>query len=132
MKTIPKMLVFGLVELVVFGLMVFFPAGTLNYWQAWVFLVVVVLSAWAPTVYLVRTNPVALQGRMRGGQTAETRMAQKLVIAGLYLSLAAMVVVSVLDHRFGWSTVPAAICMVGDVLVAVGLGVVALVIIQNS
>ena len=132
MKTIPKLLVFGLVELVVFGLMLFFPAGTFNYWQAWVFLVVVALSAWTPTIYLLRTNPVALQRRMRGGPTAETRMAQKVVIAGLYLSLAAMVVVSALDHRFGWSPVPTAICLVGDVLVAVGLGVVALVIIQNS
>ena len=73
-----------------------------------------------------------LHDRMRGGPAAETRMAQKVVIAGLYLSLAAMVVVSVLDHRFGWSAVPAAICLVGDVVVAVGLGVVALVIIQNS
>jgi protein-S-isoprenylcysteine O-methyltransferase Ste14 len=131
-KTIPKMLVFGLVELVVFGSILFFPAGTFDYWQAWVFLVVVVLSAWIPTVYLQRKNPVVLERRMRGGPTAETRTAQKVVIGGLYLSLAAMVVVSVLDHRFGWSPVPPAICLVGDVLVAVGLGVVVLVIIQNS
>jgi protein-S-isoprenylcysteine O-methyltransferase Ste14 len=131
-KTIPKMLVFGLVELVVFGLILFFPAGTFDYWQAWVFLVVVVLSAWIPTIYLQRKNPVVLERRMRGGPTAETRTAQKVVIGGLYLSLAAMVVVSVLDHRFGWSPVPTAICLVGDVLVAVGLGVVVLVIIQNS
>ena len=132
MKTIPKLLVFALVELVVFGLMLFLPAGTFNYWQAWVFLVVVFVPAWIPGIYLLRTNPVALQNRMRGGPTAETRMAQKVVIAGLYLSLAAMVVVSVLDHRFGWSPVPMAICFFGDVLVAVGLGVVALVVIQNS
>ena len=132
MKTIPKMLVFGLVELVVFGAMLFLPAGTFNYWQAWVFLVAVAISAWAPTIYVLRTNPVALQARMRGGPAAESRLAQKLVIAGLYLSLAAMVVVSVLDHRFRWSPVPTAICLVGDVLVTVGLGVVALVIIQNS
>jgi protein-S-isoprenylcysteine O-methyltransferase Ste14 len=131
-KTIPKMLVFGLVELVVFGSMLFFPAGTFDYWQAWVFLVVVVLAAWIPTIYLQRKNPVVLERRMRGGPAAETRTAQKVVIAGLYLSLAAMVVVSVLDHRFGWSSVPTAICLVGDVLVAVGLGVVVLVIIQNS
>src|SRR5262245_46113487 len=90
--TIPKMLVFALVELVVFGSMLFFPAGTFNYWQAWVFLVVVMVAAWVPSVYLLRTNPVALQARMSGGPTAETRMAQKVVIAGLYLSLAAMVV----------------------------------------
>jgi protein-S-isoprenylcysteine O-methyltransferase Ste14 len=131
-KTIPKMLVFGLVELVVFGSMLFFPAGTFDYWQAWVFLVVVVLAAWIPTIYLQRKNPVVLERRMRGGPAAETRMAQKVVIAGLYLSVAAMVVVSVLDHRFGWSPVPTAICLVGDVLVAVGLGVVVLVITQNS
>ena len=132
MKTIRKMLVFGLVELVAFGLMLFLPAGTLNYWQAWVFLVVVAVAAWIPSVYLLRTNPVVLERRMRGGPAAETRMVQKVVIGGLYLSLAAMVVVSVLDHRFGWSPVPTAICLVGDVLVAVGLGVVAVVVIQNS
>jgi len=131
-KTIPKLLLFGLVEFVVFGSMLFFPAGTFNYWQAWVFLVVVAVSAWIPVIYLLRTNPVALQARMRGGPTAETRTAQKIVIAGLYLSLAAMVVVSALDHRFGWSPVPTAICLVGDVLVAVGLGLVGLVVIQNS
>jgi protein-S-isoprenylcysteine O-methyltransferase Ste14 len=126
------MLVFGLVELVAFGLMLFLPAGTFDYWQAWVFLVVFALSAWIPVIYLQRADPVTLQRRMRGGPTAEARTVQKVVIAGLYLSLAAMVVVSSLDHRFGWSQVPTAICLAGDVLVAVGLGVVALVIIQNN
>ncbi len=132
MKTIPKLLVFGLVEFVVFGSMLFLPAGSFHYWQAWVFLAVVAVSAWVPTFYLLRTNPVALQARMRGGPIAETRMTQKVVIAGLYLSLAAMAVASSLDHRFGWSQVPTAICLMGDVLVAVGLGLVGLVIIQNS
>ena len=132
MKTIPKLLVFGVVEFALFGLMLFVPAGTVNYWQAWVFLAVVAISVQIPPIYLLRTNPAALQRRMRGGPAAESRVAQKVVIAGLYLSLAAMVVVSALDHRFGWSPVPPAICLVGDVLVAVGLGVVALVLIQNS
>ncbi len=132
MKTVPKLVVFTFIELVVFGSMLFVPAGTFNYWQAWVFLVVVAVVASAPSIYLLRANPAALQRRMRGGPTAESRLAQKVVIAGLYFSLAAMVVVSVLDHRFGWSPVPTAVCVVGDVLVAVGLGVVALVIVQNS
>ena len=132
MKTIPKMLVLGLAELVVFGLLLSLAAGTFNYWQAWVFLVVFALSGWIPGIHLLRTNPVALQRRMRGGPTAETRMVQKVVMGGLWLSLAAMVMVSALDHRFGWSPVPTAICLVGDVLVAVGAGVVMLTVIQNS
>ena len=40
--------------------------------------------------------------------------------------------VSALDYRFGWSQVPTAICLIGDVLVAVGLILVGLVVIQNS
>jgi protein-S-isoprenylcysteine O-methyltransferase Ste14 len=130
-QAISKMLVFGLVEFVVFAAMLFVPAGTIDYWQAWVFLGVVAVAAWAPVIDVLRTNPVALQNRMRGGPAAESRGAQKLAMAGLYVSLAAMVVVSVLDHRFGWSWVSTPICLLGDLLVAVGLGVVAAVVIQN-
>jgi protein-S-isoprenylcysteine O-methyltransferase Ste14 len=126
------MLAFGLVEPVAFGLILFLAAGTFNYWQAWVFLVVFAVSGWIPSIYLMRTNPVALQRRMRGGPTAETRTTQKIVMGSSWLSLASMFAVSALDHRFGWSSVPTAICLVGDVLVAVGLSVMMLVVIQNS
>ena len=132
MKTNTKILLVGIVQLVVLGLMLFLAAGTFNYWQAWVFLVVAALSTSIPTSYLLRKNPVALERRMRAGPTAETRMVQKVLIAGWYLSLAATFVVSALDHRFGWSPVPTAISLVGDVLVAVGLVVQMLVVIQNS
>lgn len=131
MKTISKTLVFGVIQLVVLGLLLFLPAGTFDYWQAWV-LVVVAISTWISGVFLLRANPATLQGRMRGGPTAETRMVQKVVMGGLWLSLATMLVVSVLDHRFGWSAVPTAISLVGDVLVAVGLAVPVLAVIQNS
>ena len=131
MKTISKTLVFGVIQLVVLGLLLFLPAGTFDYWQAWV-LVMVAISTWISGVFLLRANPATLQGRMRGGPTAETRMVQKVVMGGLWLSLATMLVVSVLDHRFGWSAVPTAISLVGDVLVAVGLAVPVLAVIQNS
>ncbi|MGE2691463.1 methyltransferase family protein [Mycolicibacterium pulveris] len=126
------MLVLGLVEITVFGLVLFGLAGTFDYWQAWAFLAVFALSTWLPSMYLLRTNPEAMQRRKRAGPVAETRTVQKLLIAGWYLSLAAMVLVSTLDHRFGWSQVPAAISVAGDVLVAIGLGVTSLVVIQNS
>ncbi|MDA4107355.1 membrane protein [Mycobacterium holsaticum DSM 44478] len=132
MKALLKMLGLGLVELVVFGLVLFGLAGTFDYWQAWAFLAVFALSTWLPSMYLLRTNPDALQRRKHAGPVAETRAVQKLLIAGWYSSLAAMVLVSGLDHRFGWSSVPAAISVAGDVLVAVGLGVTSLVVIQNS
>jgi protein-S-isoprenylcysteine O-methyltransferase Ste14 len=130
-KTIARTLVFGVVQLVVLGLLLFLPAGTFEYWQAWV-LVALAVSAWISGLYLLRTDPATLQGRTRGGPTAETRTVQKVAIGALWLSLATMLVISALDHRFGWSSVPTAISLAGDVLVAVGLAVPVLVVIQNS
>ncbi|ORB49161.1 hypothetical protein BST43_23940 [Mycobacteroides saopaulense] len=132
MKAVARVVAFGIVELAVLGLVLFLLAGTFTYWQAWAFLVVFALSTWIPSIYLQRADPAAHQRRKRAGPAAETRTLQKVLIGGWYLSLVAMVMVSALDHRFGWSPVPAAICVVGDVLVALGLGVTSLVVIQNS
>jgi protein-S-isoprenylcysteine O-methyltransferase Ste14 len=131
-KTTLRTVGFGLIGLVMFGLMLFLPAWTFDYWQAWVFLVVFSLSTWIPSIYLLRTNRAALERRMHAGPRAETRPVQKVVMVFSFLSLTAMIVVSVLDHRFGWSRVPTAISLVGDVLVAIGLGVAMLVVVQNS
>lgn len=132
MKTVAKVVAFSVVGTAMFASMLFLPAGTFNYWQAWVFLVVFALSTLIPSLYLLRTNPAALERRMRTGPVAETRPVQKAVIVVAFLSLVALIVVSVLDHRYGWSPVPAAISLVGDVLVAVGLAVSMLVVIQNG
>jgi protein-S-isoprenylcysteine O-methyltransferase Ste14 len=132
MNAILRVTALGLGQIVVIGLLVFLPAGTVNYWQAWTFLAVFACAAWVPSIYLQATNPVALQGRMRSGPIAEGRTVQKVVMIGLYGSLAAICVISGLDHRLGWSSVPAAVSLIGDVAVAVGLGVVVLVVVQNS
>lgn len=132
MKTVGKMLVSAALGLVAFGLLLFLPAGTFHYWQAWVFLAMFALSSWIPSVYLLRTNPAALERRTHAGPLAESRMPQRILITVIFISFPVMFVVSALDHRFGWSPVPAAVCLAGDVLVAVGLVLGTLVVIQNG
>ncbi|MGB5796185.1 MAG: isoprenylcysteine carboxylmethyltransferase family protein [Mycolicibacter algericus] len=132
MKTFGKGLLSASLGLLAFGLLLFVPAGTLHYWQAWVFLAVFAVSTWIPSIYLMRTNPAALQRRMRAGPLAESRPLQRLVITAVFLCFAAMFVLSALDHRFGWSVVPTPVCLLGDALVAIGLGVAMVVVIQNG
>ena len=117
---------------VLFGLLVFWPAGTFDYWQGWAFIAVFAAATTIPSLYLAATNPEALKRRMQAGPAAETRPLQKLIISFAFLSLGATIVLSALDFRFGWSGVPATISVVGDVLVALGLGIAMLVVIQNS
>jgi protein-S-isoprenylcysteine O-methyltransferase Ste14 len=57
---------------------------------------------------------------------------QKVIISVAFVSVVSMIVVSVLDFRFGWSAVPAAVSVLGLVLVAVGLSIAMLVTIQNG
>lgn len=132
MKTMGKGAISAALGLLAFGLMLFLPAGTFHYWQAWAFLAVFALSTWIPSIYLMRTNPAALERRMRAGPFAETRTLQRIVIAVMCICFPAMLVISALDHRFGWSSVPATVSVVGDILVAIGLGIAMLVIIQNG
>jgi protein-S-isoprenylcysteine O-methyltransferase Ste14 len=133
MKTVVQLVASAALGLVVMGLLLFAPAATLNYWQAWVFLGVFTAATIIPSVYLARRNPAALRRRMRNGPLAEARTVQKVVIVGAFLDLFALAVLSVLDHRMGWSSsLPAWLCLLGDVLVATGLGIAMLVIIQNS
>lgn len=129
MNNLVRMLVSALIGTVVAGLLLFVPAGTFDYWQAWVLLGVITIAGWTSAIYFMRTNPDVVQRRM---PAPETRTVQKAVKVGIWLLWAAALGVSALDHRFGWSAVPAAASLFGDVLVAVGIAAVGLVLAQNS
>ncbi|MET0701563.1 MAG: isoprenylcysteine carboxylmethyltransferase family protein [Mycobacterium sp.] len=122
-------MVFGLVF---FGLGLFVPAWTFHYWQAWVFIGVFMVSTLGPSLYIAIRYPEALQRRLHGGPTAETRPAQRIAITAIVGSVVALLVVSALDHRFGWSTVPLPVIVAGCAMVFAGLTFAQVVIIQNN
>lgn len=116
----------------VLGMMLFLPAWTFNYWQAWVFIVVFGVSTNAIGVYLSLKDPALLERRKKVGPAAEARGMQKVVISLGFLSLLGVMIVSALDHRFGWSPVPLSLTLCGDVLVVLGLFINLLVFRENS
>ncbi|WP_407686212.1 methyltransferase family protein [Mycobacterium sp. HUMS_1102779] len=132
MKTAIRLTASSVLGLAALALLLFVPAGTLGYWQAWVFMAVFTAASLLPTIYLARTRPAALQRRMHAGPRAETRTAQKISITGSFVTLFLMAAFSAFDHRMGWSGVPGWLCVLGDVLVAAGLTVAMLVIVENS
>jgi len=130
MKIALQTLASGLFGVAFFAVLLFLPAGTLNYWQAWVFIAVFGVNTVVAGFFAVK-DPATLQRRMKAGPTAETRTLQKLAITATILAVAALLVVSALDHRFGWSHVPVPVIVFGDILVALGLGIAQLVVGQN-
>ena len=116
----------------VMGLLLFLPAGTVGYWQAWVYLVIFFGAAALTTVYLMRWDPALLQRRLKGGPGAETRPAEKLIMFATSVGFIGLLVIPALDHRYGWSVVPTYGVILGGALVAIGFYFIFLVYRENS
>ena len=114
------------------GLLLFLPAGTFRYWQAWLYLSVFACASFLTTLYLTRRDPALLARRMSGGPTAEKRPAQKLIMLFVSVAFVALLVVPALDHRWGWSRVQPVVVVLGDLLVATGFYFIFLVYRENT
>ncbi|ABK70719.1 methyltransferase family protein [Mycolicibacterium smegmatis] len=131
MKLLLQAVASGVFGLAFFAVALFWPAGTFDYWQAWVFIAVFLAGTLIPSFYLAVTDPVTLQRRLHAGPTAETRSAQKVAAVALVVAVLAVLIVSALDRRFGWSSVPAWLALAADVVVVVSLVLSQVVIFQN-
>jgi protein-S-isoprenylcysteine O-methyltransferase Ste14 len=121
-----------LIGSIALGLILFLPAWTLNYWQAWVFIVVFNLSVNFIGLYLSLKDPALLERRKNVGPKAEQSAAQRIIMSVALLSITALLVVCALDNRFGWSPVPVFVSLIGDALVAFGLFINLLVFKENT
>jgi protein-S-isoprenylcysteine O-methyltransferase Ste14 len=114
------------------GLLLFVPAGSVHYWQAWVYLSIFMGASFLITLYLLSTDPALLERRLSGGPIAEKRPTQKFIMLCTSIGFVALLVVPGFDHRFGWSTVPLSVVVAGEVLVAIGFFLIALVYRENT
>jgi protein-S-isoprenylcysteine O-methyltransferase Ste14 len=117
---------------VVMGLLLFVPAGTARYWQAWGYLAVFFGASCSITLYLMKKDPALLKRRLRGGPTAEKEKTQKIIMLFVSAGFIPLLVVPALDHRFMWSSAPLYMVIAGDILTALGFYIVFLVYKENT
>ena len=98
------------------GVLIFLPAWTFNYWQAWVFIVVFMITISVFGVYFSIKDPALMERRKQAGPAAEQSTLQKIVATIAFTGLFAVLVLPALDHRFGWSSVPPLVSWIGDAL----------------
>lgn len=123
----------GLVFLLaVLALALFIPAGSLAYWQGWVFLAVFGVCVILITLYLFRYDQGLLGRRVQAGPVAEPDPAQKIIQSLAAVCFILLFIVPGLDYRFHWSSVPVAVVALSDLMVAAGLFFVFLVFRENS
>ncbi len=118
--------------LLVLGLALFLSAGSLSFWQAWVYLAVFAACTVLITLYLMRYDQRLLASRVAAGPVAETQRSQRIIQSLASLLFVALFIVPGLDYRLRWSSVPPVVSLVADAVVALGFFVVFLVFKENS
>jgi len=111
------------------GAMLFLPAGTLDYWQAWLFLAVLFIPVALLCAYFLKNDPQFLARRL---MFKEKGKAQRKIIDASKIVFFIGFLVPGLDRRFGWSSVPSELVIFADLVFLLGYYLTFLVFKQNS
>jgi protein-S-isoprenylcysteine O-methyltransferase Ste14 len=114
---------------VILAAMLFIPAGTFRYWQAWLWLGVIMIPLLVVLVYLFLKDPALLERRMH---TRETEKAQTLMLKLSLIVFLLAFLIPGFDRRFHWSRVPEEIVWASALLVFIGYVMIAMVFRENS
>lgn len=123
---------------VLFGLILFLTAGDWRWLEGWLFLVSFVLILTVGYYLINRENPEVLRNRMKvkkEGLTAAIRKSagsDRFIFPLMSLSFVGAMILTSLDHRFGWSSVPFWLCLVFLFLINTGNVLILLAMYQNA
>jgi len=110
-------------------LLLFLPAGTIHYWNGWLFISLLFVPMFFLGLVLLVKAPELLAKRL---QSKEKETEQKKVVGGSALVFLAGFIGSALDFRFGWTHVPIGVVIVAAVVLLVGYGLYAEVMRENA
>lgn len=124
-----KSLTFYFTGALVIAALLFIPAGTLDYWQAWVYFGVVLVPMLFVMLYFLATDPDFLERRFRMREKEkEQQLFQKLGSPLIFLGF----ILPGLGVRFGWQMVAPEISIAADVVALLGYGIIFWVFHENS
>lgn len=117
----------GIVSVVLFA-----SAGTLRFWNAWLYLALQFAWLEGGAAYFLRRDPALCERRLTQDEQGEKETTQKIIIAVVRALGLAMLAVAGLDRRFGWSAMPLWAVAAGVALFAAGGAFVYVVFAENS
>src|SRR5262249_43757411 len=123
-----------ILNVVVFGGLLFLPAGTLRWWRAWVFIGVVFIAAVATMASVFRSNEDLLNERYKLPIQKGQPLADKIILTLFIAAFLALIVFIPLDvFRFHLTAEPGAVVSsLGLVLFVMGWWIIALSFKENA
>ena len=118
-----------LLGIIIFGLLIFLPAGSLHYWQGWLLMGILFVPMFVAGLILMVKNPELLRKRLNA---KEEEKEQKSVVALSGVMFVAAFVVAGLNWRFQWLVLPSWVVWLGTALFLFGYILYAEVLRENT
>jgi protein-S-isoprenylcysteine O-methyltransferase Ste14 len=113
-----KIVIRFLSMLVVFGAVFFLPAGSLRYWQGWVYTGIFFVPSLILLAYFQKHDPQVLERR---SLVKERVSEQRRIMGMVYVVWLGAILLPGFDHRYGWSQMPVWCTIVSQALVLGGI-----------
>jgi protein-S-isoprenylcysteine O-methyltransferase Ste14 len=107
----------SVIAFVFIAVFLFVPAGSVHYWQGWVFLAIIFVPMVFTSFYFYKKDPQLVERRL---QSQETVSEQKVIMKLASPLFFASFLIPGLDYRFGWSHVPLWVTIVSQVIALAG------------
>jgi len=118
-----------LLGVVLVGVLLFLPAGTLHYSGGWLLMGILFVPMFLAGLVMLKNNPALLQSRLNA---KEARSQQSLIVKCSGLMFLAGFVLSGLNFRFGWWILPRWVTVLGTVLFLLCYALYAEVLRENT
>lgn len=127
-----KALLHTAAALLALGAMLFAPAWTFAYGQAWIYWITCGVAMFGITLHFLKYDPALIERRLNAGPRAETQPRQKRIMACASVLIVACFLLPPLDWRYEWSHVAPLASFIADVFVAAGFTIVFWVFQTNT
>ena len=124
----PKAYRVPIIIAIVMGIILFLPAGSLRYWEAWIYWFVTFAMTMFITSYFLKKNPELLARRNQFKEKEPQRGTMKVIS---FLSMAGFLIPG-FDYRFHWSSVPVWVIIASNAVVFLGYVFIFFVFKENS
>ena len=118
--------IFGLILV---GILLFVPAGTFNYWNAWLFMGILFIPMFIAGIILMIKNPMLLKSRL---DVKENEKEQKHVILYSGLMFLFGFVTAGLNYRFSWIAISNIVVIIASILFVIAYILYAEVLRENT
>jgi protein-S-isoprenylcysteine O-methyltransferase Ste14 len=118
-----------MVGIIVTSALLFLPAGSLLYWQGWIYLAVIFVPLFFAVLYLLKNDPGLLERRMKLQE--KTARQKRIVLLSSVIFFIGFLIPG-LDYRYQWSEVPVLMVLAANLIVFLGYVITFLTLRENS